>query len=107
WVEPGYLEPDASWCVPGGVPVTPLANGGAFGGKTTSAVGEVARRLADEHGRAVRVVLAREDVVRLGPKRPPIAAGLRADGSGVVRVVRTSGIADAIRSVLPEVAVEE
>ena len=33
WVEPAYLEPDASWCEPGGEPATPLANGGAFGGK--------------------------------------------------------------------------
>ncbi len=33
---------------------------------------------------------AREDAVRLGPKRPPLAVGLRADGSGVVRVVRTA-----------------
>ena len=33
WVEPAYLEPDASWCEPGGEPSTPLANGGAFGGK--------------------------------------------------------------------------
>src|SRR5439155_1058042 len=30
WVEPAYLEPDASWCEPGGEPSTPLANGGAF-----------------------------------------------------------------------------
>ena len=36
-----------------------------------------------------------------GPKRPPIAAGVRADGTGVVRVVRTTGIADAVRSVAP------
>jgi aerobic-type carbon monoxide dehydrogenase small subunit (CoxS/CutS family) len=107
WVEPAYLEPDASWCEPGGEPVTPLANGGAFGGKRHTVVGDVARRLANEHGRAVRVVLAREDVVRLGPKRPPIAAGLHADGSGVIRVARTPGIADAIRAVLPDVDVEE
>ncbi len=107
WVEPGYLEPDASWCAPGGEPVTPLANGGAFGGKTSSEAAAVARRLADEHGRAVRVVYAREDVVRLGPKRPPIAAGVRSDGTGIVRVVRTPGIADAIRSVLPDVEVVE
>src|SRR4029077_4424614 len=33
WVEPAYLEPDASWCLPGGEPVGPLANGGAFGGQ--------------------------------------------------------------------------
>lgn len=107
WVEPAYLEPDASWCAPGGEPVSPLANGGAFGGKRQSPVGAVARRLADEQGRAVRVVLAREDVVRMGPKRPPIAAGLRSDGSGVIRVVRTAGIGDAINAVLPDVMVEE
>ncbi|MEY2418056.1 MAG: xanthine dehydrogenase molybdenum-binding subunit [Actinomycetota bacterium] len=107
WVEPGYLEPDASWCAPGGHPATPLANGGAFGGKTASIAPSAAQRLADEHGRPVRVVLAREDVVRLGPKRPPIAAGVNRDGTGVIRVVRTPGIADAIHSVLPHVTVEE
>ena len=107
WVEPAYLEPDASWCHPGGEPVGSLGNGGAFGGKATTEVGAVARRLADEHGRPVRVLYSREDVVRLGPKRPPMAAGLRADGSGVVRVARSPGIADAIRSLLPLVDVEE
>ena len=74
WVEPAYLEPDASWCEPGAEPSTPLANGGAFGGKESSPVSEAARALADRLGRAVRVVLSREDVVRLGPKRPPIGA---------------------------------
>jgi len=93
WVEPAYLETDASWCVPGGEPVTPLANGGAFGGKVESPVAADARRLADEHGRPVRVLWAREDTVRLGPKRPPIAAGIRRDGTGSVRVVATPGIA--------------
>lgn len=107
WVEPAYLETDASWCEPGGEPASPLANGGAFGGKVGSVVGDVARRLADAHGRAVRVVLSREDVVRMGPKRPPIAAGLRADGTGVVRVVRTPGIAEAIARVAPDLVVEE
>lgn len=107
WVEPAYLEPDASWCLPGGEPATPLANGGAFGGKTTTAVAAHARQLADEHGRAVRVVYTREDVVRLGAKRPPIAAGIRADGTGVVRVARTTGIADAIRRAAPGLVVEE
>ena len=107
WVEPAYLEPDASWCAPGGEPATALANGGAFGGKAHTDVGAVARRLADEHGRVVRVVLAREDAVRRGPKRPPIAAGVRADGSGVLRVVRTPGITEAIHSILPGVVVEE
>lgn len=92
WVEPAYLEPDASWCEPGGEPASPLANGGAFGGKADSPAPAAARRLADEHGRAVRVLLSREDVVRMGPKRPPIAAGIRADGTGVMRVVRTPGL---------------
>lgn len=107
WVEPAYLEPDASWCAPGGEPVTTLANGGAFGGKRASEVGAVARRLADEHGRAVRVLFSREDAVRLGPKRPPIAAGMKKDGTGVIRVARTPGIVDAIRSVLPDATIEE
>jgi aerobic-type carbon monoxide dehydrogenase small subunit (CoxS/CutS family) len=107
WVEPGYLETDASWCVPGGEPVTPLANGGAFGGKVATEVAEVARRLADLHRRTVRVLYAREDAVRLGPKRPPIAAGITADGSGVVRVARTQGIAAVITEFAPDLVVEE
>lgn len=107
WVDPAYLEPDASWCVPGGVPASPLGNGGAFGGKLQTTVGEVARRLADEHGRAVRVLLPREEIVRRGPKRPPVAGGANADGSGVVRVARTPGIAEAIASVAPGFIVEE
>jgi len=107
WVEPGYLETDAAWCEPGGEPASPLENGGAFGAKSTSEVGAVARRLADEHGRPVRVLYAREDAVQRGPKRPPMAAGIRADGSGVVRVARTPGVAAAINSVAPGLVVEE
>ena len=107
WVEPAYLETDASWCEPGGEPVSATANGGAFGAKQSALVGEIARRLAEEHGRPVRAVLSREDVVRLGPKRPPIAAGLRADGSGILRVARTPGVAAVIAEVLPEVEIEE
>ena len=113
FVEPGYLEPDASWCEPGQAPASPLANGGAFGGKLSSPVAATARRLADEHGRCVRVVMAREDVVRMGPKRPPIAVGVRDDGSGVLRVARTvgSGPLDrwvmAVESVAPGLVVEE
>ncbi len=77
WVEPAYLEPDASWCEPGGDPATPLANGGAFGGKQSSVAPAAARELARRFGRPVRVLLSREDVVRLGPKRPPISARAR------------------------------
>jgi xanthine dehydrogenase small subunit len=106
WVEPAYLETDASWCRPGGQPAPPLANGGAFGGKAASSVGAVARQLADQHGRPVRVLLSREDVVRRGPKRPPLALGLRADGSGRLRIATTPGVAEAIAAVAPAVEVE-
>lgn len=108
WVEPAYLEPDTAWCLPGGEPVGPLTNGGAFGGKTgASEVAAAAQALAAQHGRAVVASYSREDVVRLGPKRPPLAAGVRADGTGVVRVARTPGIADAINAVAPWLEVEE
>jgi aerobic-type carbon monoxide dehydrogenase small subunit (CoxS/CutS family) len=107
WVEPAYLETDASWCVPGGEPASPLANGGAFGGKAMSPLPEIARRLADEQGRPVRVLWSREDAVRHGPKRPPVAIGINSDGHGVARVARTLGVADAIASVAPDLVVEE
>jgi aerobic-type carbon monoxide dehydrogenase small subunit (CoxS/CutS family) len=83
WTEPAYLEPDASWCVPGGDPASPLGNGGAFGGKAHTRAGAAARELADRHGRAVRVVFSREDVVRIGPKRPVFAASGVLDGNTV------------------------
>ena len=94
WVEPAYVEPDASWCRPAGLPASPLANGGAFGGKRRSPVPARARKLADETGEAVRVLWRREDVVRHGPKRPPLALGLRADGTGAVRLGRSPGSPD-------------
>ncbi|MDG2906971.1 MAG: 2Fe-2S iron-sulfur cluster-binding protein [Acidimicrobiales bacterium] len=107
WVEPAYLETDAAWCVPGGEPSSPLANGGAFGGKARSSAPAEARRLADEHGRPVLVLYAREDTVRLGPKRPPVAGGVDAAGRGVLRVARTPGIAEAVARVAPDLVVEE
>ncbi len=107
WVEPGYLEPDASWCEPGGEPMSAHGNGGAFGGKQDGRLASVARRLADEHGRAVRVLSTREDVVLTGPKRPPIAAGIRSDGTGVVHVARCDAVADRIRSVAAGLEVVE
>ena len=107
WVEPAYLEPDAAWCRPGGEPVSSLANGGAFGGKAATVVGAAARELADRHGRPVRALYAREDAVRLGPKRPPLAIGADAGGRGAVRVVRTAGIAAVIAAVAPKWEVEE
>lgn len=94
WLEPAYVEPDASWCRPGCLPATPLANGGAFGGKRHSDVPGRAQALSDHSGRATRVLWRREDVVRRGPKRPPLALGLRGDGSGVLRIGRTAASED-------------
>jgi CO/xanthine dehydrogenase Mo-binding subunit len=86
WVEPAYLEPDASWCEPGGEPASALANGGAFGGKEHSCAPAAAQELAARFDRTVRVVYSREDVVRLGPKRPPISANAIWRDGGVVIV---------------------
>lgn len=107
WIEPAPLETDAVWCAPGGDPVGPLANGGAFGAKTDMRLPAIARALADEHDRPVLAALSREDSVRHGPKRPPVAGGARADGTGVLRVVRTPGIAEAIAAVAPGIEVVE
>ncbi len=119
WVDPAYLETDASWCRPGGVPATTVANGGAFGAKPVTApdsdragsaadlatsaldgrpldVARAARALADEHGRPVLVLASREDIARHGLKRPPVAAGMSTDGRAVFRVVETPGIDAAI-----------
>ncbi len=113
WAEPAYVEPDASWCLPGGEPASPLANGGAFGGKRHSPVPGRAAALARELDHSARVLWSREDVVRYGPKRPPLALGLRADGSGVVRIGRTPGSSDLahlrerVAAIAPGVAIEE
>ena len=113
WVEPAYLEPDASWCRPDGRPASPLANGGAFGGKRRSPVEARARTLAAAQKSPVRVLWSREDVVRYGPKRPPLALALRPDGSGVVRIGRTPGsgelaqLEERVHRVAPDVMVEE
>jgi xanthine dehydrogenase small subunit len=107
WVEPAYLEPDASWCQPGGEPYSTVANGGAFGAKLHSPVRAAARDLAERHGRPVLVLASREDATRFGPKRPPMAGGIGADGSGVLRVVQTPGITEAIAAVAPGLRVEE
>jgi xanthine dehydrogenase small subunit len=108
WVEPGYLELDSSWCEPGGAPASPVANGGAFGGKLESIAPVAARELADRYGRPVRVVLSREDSVRLGPKRPPVAAGMRADGTGTIRIAAADSgdISSAISAYAPGLHVQ-
>ena len=91
WLEPAYLEPDASWCAPGAPPASPSGNAGDFGAKGRSRVASDAEELARTHGVPVRVRWTREAVVLRGEKRPPLALGLRADGSGVVRLGWTRG----------------
>ncbi|MEX0665014.1 MAG: 2Fe-2S iron-sulfur cluster-binding protein [Acidimicrobiia bacterium] len=98
WVEPAYLEPDASWCTPGGAPETPLANGGAFGGKATSPVTTAARELADRFGRPVRAIWSREDVVRCGPKRPPMAASAVLEGTTIRMEGTVAGALDSFEN---------
>ena len=107
WVEPAALETETTWCEPGGEPASLIANGGAFGAKLDVDLGAVARRLADESGRVVKVVLSREDSVRMGAKRPPLAAGVRADGTGVVVVAATPGIDGVISAFAPGLEVHQ
>ena len=45
--------------------------------------------------------------MRLGPKRPPVAAGIRLDGTGRLRVVAAPGVAAAIGQVAPGLEVIE
>jgi xanthine dehydrogenase small subunit len=112
WVEPAYLEPDASWCAPDAAAASPAANAGDFGAKSRSAVAEDAAKLASAHGEAVRARWTREAVVLRGEKRPPLAFGLRADGTGVVRLGWTpgspsvEGLCDAVRSLGAGLVVE-
>jgi xanthine dehydrogenase small subunit len=54
-------------------------------------VTRAARELADRFQRTLRVAYSREDVVRLGPKRPPIAATAIARGN----VVEIAGVVAA------------
>jgi xanthine dehydrogenase small subunit len=106
WTEPAYLETDASWCLPGGQPADPVANGGAFGGKASSIAPSAARELADRYGRAVRVLLSREDTVRLGAKRPPMGIGTSKERMAVA-AVRTAGLADRVVEELARADVTE
>ncbi len=107
WVDPAYLETDCSWCEPGGAPAPAAANGGAFGGKRTSPLPAAARRIADERGERVLLRWSREDCARRSAKRPPVAGGMLADGTGVLRVVRTPGVADAVAAAAPGLVVEQ
>ncbi|MFM7508978.1 MAG: 2Fe-2S iron-sulfur cluster-binding protein [Actinomycetota bacterium] len=107
WVDAAYLETDCSWCTPGAGPAPVAANGGAFGGKRTSPLPDVAAELARRTDRAVLARWSREDCIRRGAKRPPVAGGARPDGTGVLRVVRSEGVAEAVAAVAPGLVVTE
>ena len=107
WVDPAYLELDASWCEPNGTPSSLLANGGAFGAKQTSFVQKAAQELANQYGKPVLAQFSREDSVRFGPKRPPVAGGIDANGKGILRIARTPGINESIQRFTSEIQVEE
>jgi xanthine dehydrogenase small subunit len=112
WVEPAYVEPDCSWCEPGGEPASTHANGGAFGGKHDSGLPALVAALARDHAMPVRAQFTREQVIQWGPKRPPMAISVTVDDLAVhdagreashtvwIRVARTAGVVDAM-SALP------
>jgi xanthine dehydrogenase small subunit len=112
FVEPAYLELDASWCEPGGIPASPFGNAGSFGAKGNTTVAFDAEALAGARGETVVVRWTREAAVLRGEKRPPLALGLQRDGTGVVRLGWTPGsvsldpIVQAIRRVAPGLEVE-
>lgn len=112
FLEPAYLEPDASYAEAGGVASTPFANAGAFGAKRNSPIGDDACELSQQQGCGVLCVWPREEVVRRGAKRPPIALALRADGSGVLRIARTARsddlapLLETVARMFPEISSE-
>ncbi|MEJ7720233.1 MAG: 2Fe-2S iron-sulfur cluster-binding protein [Ilumatobacteraceae bacterium] len=98
WVEPGYLEPDAVVVRAGRRAVdrtrqrrSVRRQGGERGHERRAA----SRRRAWATGASA---VHREDVVRRGPKRPPLAIAVDTDGGGVLRIAH-SGDEDPARSV--------
>ena len=93
WVEPAYLEPDASWCRPGGGPGVAARQRRRVRGQAPFAGRpDEARELADANGRGgARAVDPRGG----GAPGPEAAArrrrASRADGTGVLRVARPEG----------------
>ena len=96
WVEPAYVEPDASWCAPGRCAGLALRQRRGLRGEAALAGG--ARTPAGwPTSTAARCGSSGRARTWSGsaPKRPPVAGGIDADGTGVLRV----GVAD--RTVSP------
>ena len=87
WVEPAYLEPDASWCVPGGEPASrsrTVARSAARWRRPHRS----SRALADGSVARCGSVFSREDMVRFGFGRRSPRCGARRDavvGGAVAR----------------------
>ena len=107
WVEPAYLEADVAWCVPGGEPPARSPTAAHSAARSAPHWEPSPVSWPTDTGEPSWSVGRGEDVVRGGPKRPPIAAGVRSDGTGVIRVASTAGVAAAIAAAAPELVVEE
>jgi len=79
------------------VHVVLVPNGGAFGGKEDLSIQAQTALLARVTGRPVRLVLSREESMRLHPKRHPITIRLQAgcDAMGRLMAVRARMIGDS------------
>jgi len=97
WTDPAYVEPDAAVGLPDGTVIGPDTNGGAFGAKSGAAAAS-AQRLATEAGRAVLVAWSREEVAQRVAKRPPLALGLRRDGTGLLVLPAHLGEAERLEA---------
>ena len=108
WTEPGYLETDAAWCEPGAQNrPTRWQTEAPSAARSHPRSATRPRQLANDLGHPVRVLWSREDTVRRGPKRPPLAAGLHTDGTGIIRIARTPGATEVLQSVLPNAEIVE
>ncbi len=95
-------SPTPSWCEPGGEPAVAARQRRRVrrqAGQPASAPRP--RELADGTAARCGCCSAARTSCASGPKRPPVAGGADADGTGVLRVVRTPGIADGHRAPSP------
>ncbi len=79
------------------VHVVLVPNGGAFGGKEDLSIQAQTALLARVTGRPVKLVLSREESMRIHPKRHPITIRLRAgcDADGRLTAVRARMVGDS------------
>ena len=98
WVEPAYLETDASWCEPGGEPASPARQRRRVRGQgplARAGCGPRAGRPPRPSG--ARPAGAARTACGSGPSGRRSRPASTPSGRGVVRVARTPGIAEALR----------